>query len=58
MTCYMPHALPPPRARGRVKSTVGVCRLDPPPKIQKAIDAWKREMGHAAPSPLGWRSEP
>lgn len=30
MTCYMPHALPPPRARGRAKHTsMGVDRTRP-----------------------------
>lgn len=34
MTCYMPHALPPPQARGHAKHTVR-SRSDPPPKTRR-----------------------
>lgn len=51
MTCYMPHALPPPRARGRAKRTVCVKRADPPPKSRRP-SIYGREAEGAPPETL------
>lgn len=36
MTCYMPHALPPPQARGRARHTVRV-KIGPAPKPERPL---------------------
>lgn len=49
MTCYMPHALPPPRARGRASTRYG-CRLDLPP-TSETINLWKIYPENPASTP-------